>query len=89
MDINNKKMTPEESMEFLNEIIDSLIWANMQKSEEWGSFDLTLNYGIWQLKFKAKPENSLRDALNWFKTEIALIKSGVKRDEHNRTNQSS
>ena len=70
-------MIPNETIKFLNETIDTLIFSNMQKGNP--PFDLTLNFGVYQLVFQGEANHSLKDAVNWFKTEIAIIKSGVKR----------
>lgn len=77
MKLKELKEFPEETIDMLEEVIDSLIFANMKNSVE--PLELTLNYGMYVLIFKGKPENSLRDALNFFKCEIAIIKGGKRK----------
>ncbi len=65
------KMNKDNQLKYLQDIIDRLIFSNMTNGIE--PLSLSLNFGIYEIKFQGNEKSSLADAAKYFKEQIALI----------------
>lgn len=68
--------------DLLNLIINRLIFSNMRNGIE--PLSLSINFGVYELKFQGDEKSTLRQAVDFFEKEIKTIMVG--KNEHQRDN---